>query len=130
MKKLFNLAIILALCVGFSSCSSDDDEGNDISSLIIGKWQMYETTAPDYYYPCEYLGWDEYKSDGKYNTYDACEGKTYTGSYTLNGKNLTVIPEIIPIPFIFTIVSVTETELVGHFELFGNKVTNKFKRIN
>ena len=46
LMRVFGILLVVALCAGFASCSSDDDENGDnqkYASLIVGSWQrLYE----------------------------------------------------------------------------------------
>lgn len=54
--KFWLSCMVMALCVGFTSCSDDDDEGiaGDANELIIGKWKVTD----------EY-GWHQEKGEEK-----------------------------------------------------------------
>jgi hypothetical protein len=60
MKKFMNfflMATLVALCVGFSSCSKDDDEGGK-SESIVGNWRS------TYYY--DYYGYRTISEEDQY----------------------------------------------------------------
>jgi hypothetical protein len=78
MKKFMNfflMAAMVAFCVGFSSCSEDDDEGEnskkEFSKLIVGKWK---------YYAYAYEGWHEVDRD-VYVQFNADGSFSSSGNY-------------------------------------------------
>lgn len=38
LKLIIYMLVVLSACVGFVSCSNDDEPVNDVNSVIIGKW--------------------------------------------------------------------------------------------
>lgn len=57
--KFWLSCMMVALCIGFTSCGDDDDEGiaGDANTLIIGTWESTWIK-----------GWEKYKEDGKWVT--------------------------------------------------------------
>lgn len=108
MKKLINLTWILAilLCTGFTSCSDNDDEPQDINiELLYGSWYYEEYGGYGKWYEVftfreggrlEYY-WEEYANNG--NLID--EGEDYgswkyeNGTLILTYEDLTEEPCII-----------------------------------
>jgi len=102
MKRLHVFFIALIALLAFSSCSSDDDDGD--SNTIVGKWQMTgmsatinctdseikERIASNYENP-EINGRSlEFSDKGKFTeTY----GKVEQGDYTLNSRIITFITD-------------------------------------
>ena len=119
------LAIGMATTM-FLSCSKSDKLGN-ISELIIGRWQLYESNATDD--PCDFEGWIEFKTDGTCTVFDACDDTTETEQYTVNGKKITITIDFISLPVIFTVVSITDSKLVWRIDILGNQITEKYKKI-
>ena len=112
MKKVFNHwygVVILALCIGFTSCSNDDDsEGS-----LIGKWQLYEISPSIGYDDCNFEGWMEIKDDGTCIFFDQCEDSTEGGTWTREGNELTFVSNgPLVITTIYTIISISQNELV------------------
>jgi hypothetical protein len=136
MKKVlsvWSLVMLMTMYVGFSSCSKDDEEsgnGGDIGKMIVGKWQLVESSDTDNE-PCDFQGWDEFKSDGKMSSYDACTSETTTGRWTADsGKNtITTTYDVLPISITFDVVSLTDKELILEGNVFGQKIKYKFKKI-
>ena len=62
--KFWLSCMVMALCVGFTSCSDDDDEGiaGDAKTLIIGTWQSTWTKGYEIY-DGEKEEWDEAYTD-------------------------------------------------------------------
>ncbi len=112
------------------SCSTEDTKTNT-SSLIIGKWSVEKSTDPTYQ-PCDFSGWDEFKEGGAYSNYDNCSKSTTSGSWSINGDNLTMIMQSFPIPFTGKIISLTQTSMVLSFVPFGSATAEQttFKKIN
>jgi len=129
-KKVKLMMAVLAigmLVTTFTSCSKDDEIGN-ISELIIGKWQLYQSsTTLD---PCDFEGWAEFKDDGTCSDFDACDGTTTSAEYTIDGRKITFVMDMFPdAPFSYYVVSISDNELVFRVEILGFQVTNKYKRI-
>ena len=132
MKKFtfaFTMILFMALLLG--SCSSDsNDAATPNSSLLIGKWKLVEVSTPDEYEPCDFEGWSNFKTDGKFADYDACDGTTSNGSYTVNGNSLTFTPDIFPIPVTLIIKTLTNSVLVVDAPDFeGGTMELKFIKI-
>ena len=103
MKRVINfwsMAMLLAMCGGFSSCS-DDDDGGSISKKIIGKWQLFETSDADdnpYFDPsCYYQEVWEFKKDGTFIISFGCSSGADTGKWVAAAKTLTLIYDGIPV---------------------------------
>ena len=82
MKKVLSIwswAMVLALCVGFSSCSNDDDEGGsnkDFSKLIVGKWKYYSYYNSDWF-EVEQDVYVQFNADGSFTP-----GGKFNGNFT------------------------------------------------
>ena len=121
--------LLLALCVGFPACGDDDGDNDNIkSSGIVGKWQMIESSFTDFE-PCNFEGWDEFKSDGTFVSFGGCGGETWTGTWKLEGNNITAVHDDFPGNIVFTIVSVSANELVLSGIRDGKTHIDKYKRI-
>lgn len=99
--KFWLSCMMMALCVGFTACGDDDDEGiaGDAKTLIVGSWEStwikgYET------YEGEKESWDEaytddiytFNNDGKGTYKDVTDGNNYTEAFTwtLSGNKLKI----------------------------------------
>ena len=85
MKKtslfLVSLVALVTLCVGFSSCSKDDDEGGSgdtkkFSELLVGKWKYYSYYNSDWFEvePDVYV---QFNADGSFSP-----GGKFNGNFT------------------------------------------------
>lgn len=127
--------IILLSLLCFAACSDDDDDKVS-SSLIIGKWQLVNSTDKDTE-PCLFKGYVEFLSNGKYEDKTGCNNANGNGRWELNGNGLTITANIIPIPITGTVKSLTEDELILELEGIGwetgevveVKYTEIYKRI-
>ena len=136
MKKVLKFqvwAILLALCVGISSCSKDDEDDllTGVDSKVFGKWQLagvegLELTEEDLA-GCDFKGWIEIKKDGAIVSYDACEGETYSAKWSSVSSNVIKIIEGSD-ESIVTIISVSDKELV--LKVDDEPEVYKYKRIN
>lgn len=114
MKKTFlGLWMMLFASLVIVSCS-DDDVSSDAMS-IIGKWQLVSVSPAsmaDDYEECDYEGYIEFASDGKYYDHRPCGvSEIGGGKWKLSGKTLTIISDIFPIPVEATI-ELTDDRLV------------------
>ena len=85
--------MMIALCIGFTACSDDDDEGiaGDAKTLIVGTWEstwskgyeIYEAYTEDVY---------TFKNDGSGTYKDVSESSTYTEDFTwsISGNKLKI----------------------------------------
>ena len=124
MKKVSNfwvLAIVLALCLGFSSCKPD------ISKLIIGKWKVVESSES--LNSCEFQSWMEFKSE-RVIEFDACDNSTDTGVWTVGGTEQNVVSMVFDDDaFVWKVESITRSEMVVVESHLGTNTTLRFKRI-
>lgn len=112
-KNILLVAIIFFTTSIFIGCSSDSPSVTESnSSLIIGKWQIINSTKPDDYETCDYQSWTVFKTGGKYDDFDSCSNETSIGTWSVKNNVLTVISEEFPIPFAFTIKSLTNDTLI------------------
>lgn len=117
MKKnsfyLFAMMMVAMVCVGFASCSSDDDDEGDAG--LVGTWHYvsYEThynngkvevNDPNRYGVESY--W-HFNADGTMDGYEYWEGKFDVAHFTYKyeGKTLTMDE------FEYEVISLTKTEL-------------------
>jgi|GEM_PF-6953876 len=120
MKKYFKLtAVLLALCLSFSSC---EDKVNDVDA-IIGKWQIFElieetadgvrtvyninTIGDDTSFACEFETLFEFRSNGEFVHTRMCgDGNTFTTTWQRDGNRLLFnnVNNLV-------IISLTDTEL-------------------
>jgi hypothetical protein len=106
------MVIAMTLCVSLSSCSKDDDDGNNDNSLLIGKWeavsdyiQQNNSWVLDYTYKAGECIWtfDETHvliQDEK----DLMNGQKSVYSYNASKKELAVMGMVSPV------LKLTETE--------------------
>jgi len=128
--RYVSLLMIVLIGLNLSSCSDDDnDEQGTKTSNIIGKWQLIEVTHSEYYESCDFEGWMNIKSDSTIEEYDACDGETTKSKWKLEGNELTVISDVLPIPFIIEIVSVDEKKMVVKFGVWGTTERATYKRL-
>ena len=93
--------MMIALCIGFTACSDDDDEGiaGDAKTLIVGTWES--TWSKGYeIYEGERDEWNEaytedvytFKNDGSGTYKDVSESSTYTEDFTwsISGNKLKI----------------------------------------
>jgi hypothetical protein len=95
MKKVlsvWSLVMLMTMCVGFSSCSKDDEEegdGNDtkkFSELLVGKWKYHSYYNADWI-EVSYDSFIQFNSDGSvsfrgYKTWEvAGKGGAYYNQY-------------------------------------------------
>ena len=104
MKKILNiwfLAVLLALCVGFSSCAEEDDfmnEGNTNPENLIGYWDYLKggggMALGDYHIGYGYAELSDIKfnNDGTFEASDAnyWNGYYYYGKWEVKGNKLTI----------------------------------------
>ena len=108
MKKL----LLGLLMVGsFYSCSSDKDSASNTDN-IVGKWQVVSYSNPDWYEPCDYLGYTNFINGGKYQDYDECTKSTENGTWSQKDNLLTITSSTFPSPIVAKIISVSTTTLV------------------
>jgi len=120
MKKIFNflaLTMLMVVCVGFSSCSKDDEDGD-----IVGKWLIESANVN--FSPCTYDGWIEFKNDGTFTDYDACSNRNASGTWTRAENQLRTNYDYSAETMYFTIVSLSKDKLV--LEQGNRRIT--FKR--
>jgi hypothetical protein len=118
MKKLFlSLAVMTALCVGFASCDKDEENA---SASIVGKWYEYdvEVSGGD----CvdadiNTNNWVEFYADGTTDSYNSEDNETSKGTWSINGKILTMTDLSFPIPIPAEILELTSTTLAIKVEL-------------
>jgi len=123
MKK--NLLFILVISIlgwTFISCSKDDEEGTGTSnSLIVGKWQLVSVSHEEDYEPCEFEGYTEFKEGGVWTYKTGCDNGA--GTWKVDNENLTITPNILPIPVTVKIITLNETTLItalSHFNFDDN----------
>ena len=136
MKKYFSIwsmVVLMTMCVGFSSCSKDDDGGGNDNSLV-GKWEAIEdfilingSWESDYKYTAGECIWTiDNTHIVSQDKNDLMSGQKIPYSYNSSKKELTYLG------MTFNVLKLTSTE----FELEGvliadktYKMKNTFKKI-
>lgn len=110
--KIFIVAAIIIL-ITLASCSKDSPE-----DLIVGKWRLSEVSGvgQDEYEDCDFTGYIEFKSDGKFTSIDDCTDEIETGLYSVDDNRLTVISDELPIPFVIEILVLNDNTLKTEFQ--------------
>jgi len=104
-KSILALAIVMSLA--FVSCSKSDDDSNDFSSPIVGKWEpavtygfdqkdiVVSTELADHSEGCD-KDYIEFVSNGTgndvYYDYD-CEVNVYKFTWKVNGDKITIVSD-------------------------------------
>ena len=135
--RLLSYFMVIALCVGFVSCSDDDDEKN-YSTLIVGTWQLTHTKGWEMYQG-EKDTWDKddnseffvIKADGSGYTYDlGYENEREPFTWYINGNTVTIEDDEISK---ITINELTSNKLVvTHGMAYGDEgeCTDTYRKIN
>ncbi|WP_418982007.1 hypothetical protein [Alistipes sp.] len=110
MRKLFTMICCAALLGGLAGCSDDKDEednpANGVNtSLLIGSWNKANGGGKRQLLTLKFL-------DDKQVTIDD-EGSLKTVPYTFQNNTLKIY-ETLSYPYIFTVTSLTETNLNLH----------------
>ena len=112
----------------------DEPEGNNDngnSGDIVGKWQIIETTFSNSNHGfdvCELDGsWFEIKNNGTFEDFNFCENLTTLGTWNLEDKSLTLV--LNGSSSVYTVVSVSENELILSIVIGGVTVTVKSERL-
>ena len=127
MKKLFVLTMALSFVL--FSCSSN--KGN-LDDKLIGKWQLVETSEEASPEPCDLEGWFEFKNDGTFETYEACEETTATGKWEANNNENAIVLALddFPFPMVWNVQSSTNKEMTIEINFLGTATTAKLKKIS
>jgi hypothetical protein len=113
MKTRIILLVTFGLFLTLTSCSKDSPK-----DLIIGKWRLSEVSGPgeEDYEDCDFTGYIQFKSDGKFMSIDDCTEETETGLYSVEDNRLTVIADELPIPFVLEILVLNDETLRTEFQ--------------
>jgi hypothetical protein len=122
MVKKVACAILVALCV---TAPGYGRSKGDLKQQLMGKWQR--SGGGELKRPCEFQDQYEFSSDTTYAFYMACTHITETGILRINvdNKTITMLPSNVPLPYLFTVVSVSEKRLVIRF----NNITYKYRKV-
>lgn len=116
MKKLNLLAVfaVLAAVLVLSSCKKPENE----KVSILGKWQMEKSTALGEEKIAPANTFFEFNSDGTFTGAEPFRpDRAMTGTWTLEGKILTLTSSGVIVPF--TVESLTTKELIISFDYYG-----------
>lgn len=95
------------------ACGNDDEVSTD--SSIVGKWQLVSVSPQSMledYDECEFEGYVEFASNGKYSDHRPCGVSDIGGGkWKLSGNTLTIISDILPTP-IETTIEISDNNLV------------------
>lgn len=118
MKKYFSICLLFSLIIvslSLTGCGDDDNNQDVIESSIIGKWQLVSVSPLEMaveYDECEYQGYIEFESDGTYSDHRPCDvNEIGGGKWELDGNNVEIISDILPIPIVFG-VELTDNTLI------------------
>jgi hypothetical protein len=136
MKKL-NLFVLIAMLFSATlfvvACGNDDDEtkdGDDVATLIVGRWQFTEGNHPEEFEECDYQGWMEFKEGGEYIEFDKCINQTINGTWEINNEGKLIYNQSnVPITFKITIKELTKEKLVLEETILGHTSILTHKRI-
>lgn len=132
MKPNSIYLLLSILLITFTSCSKDDnsnDTEKQLTEIPTGKWQLEKYSKPDKYEPCNYKRWVSFNGDGTYSEYDECRESTIQGTWVKNGNVLTVTENTVAVPWVFKIISLTQTSLVLSINAFGETEEVTYKKI-
>lgn len=135
--KFWLSCLVMALCIGFASCSDDDDEGiaGDAKTLIVGTWEA--TWSKGYeIYEGEKETWNEpfddeiytFKEDGT-GTYEEVGYTADTFTWSISGNKLTITDkydsEVITIKTLNSTTAVIVTQYKDDEEEYYEEITLK-----
>ena len=139
MKKrcfyLFAMMVAVVLCVGFASCSSDDDEGGSGNTgSIVGTWQL--VVEEEYDESGELLDSDNVKGEQIYyrfnndmTGFEYERGRKYPFTYTLIGNILAITEEGYSADE-YEIVTLTKSELAIKSEYYGGYDIERYQKVS
>ena len=116
MKKnsfyLFAMMMAVVLCVGFTSCSSDDDDEGNPS--LVGTWKFVSYEMHYYGGKVEVVEMNEYEpfywhfnADGTMDGYESYRGEFDVAHFTYKYEGKTLIVDEVE----YEVISLTKTEL-------------------
>lgn len=128
MKKYFNIYLFFAFIIvslSLSGCGDDESNQDVIESSIIGKWRLISVSPYEMaidYDECEFQGYIEFESDGTYSDHRPCEVNDIGGGkWELDGNNVEIISDILPIPFKFAIELSDNTLILSQNSAYYNE---------
>ena len=140
MKKyfLFSVMVFMALSVGFSSCSDDDDDGGT-NGDVVGKWSLVSRTLNGSSESVNSSDFLEIKSDGNFLEYDGGDYAVGTWRQTNgkleinydNEKTFELYPKqgwVIFIPVSYNISKLTDKDMVLKATVLGYEGVQTYKR--
>ncbi len=95
--RLLGYLLVAVLCIGFASCSSDDDEGTQ-SNLLIGEWEQVRSSGW-YLEDGGKESWNEttsglyvvFDEDHKFRFYEEDYDYVESGTWSISGNKLTLV---------------------------------------
>lgn len=140
MKKyfLFSVMVLATLCVGFTSCSDDDDDGGTDGN-VVGKWSLVSRTLNGSSESVSSSDFLEIKSDGTFLEYDGGDYGVGTwvqsnGKLSINydnEKTFELYPKqgwVIFIPVSYNISKLTDKNMVLKATVLGFEGVQTYKR--
>ena len=126
MKKHFSINLFLTILItSFITGCSNDENNKDLNSSIIGKWQLVSVSPKEIagdYDECEFEGYIEFDSNGTYSDHRPCDvNEIGGGKWELDGNNVEIISDILPIPFKFAIELSDNTLILSQNSTYYNE---------
>ncbi len=126
MKKHFSINLFLTILItSFITGCSNDENNKDLNSSIIGKWQLVSVSPKEIagdYDECEFEGYIEFESNGTYSDHRPCDvNEIGGGKWELEGNNVEIISDILPIPFKFAIELSDNTLILSQNSTYYNE---------
>ena len=126
MKEHFSINLFLTILItSFITGCSNDENNKDLNSSIIGKWQLVSVSPKEIagdYDECEFEGYIEFESNGTYSDHRPCDvNEIGGGKWELDGNNVEIISDILPIPFKFAIELSDNTLILSQNSTYYNE---------
>ena len=126
MKEHFSINLFLTILItSFITGCSNDENNKDLNSSIIGKWQLVSVSPKEIakdYDECEFEGYIVFESNGTYSDHRPCDvNEIGGGKWELDGNNVEIISDILPIPFKFAIELSDNTLILSQNSTYYNE---------